>query len=103
MPDPIKPTAADWEARTALFREMADIVRQIGMGGAAERSVANAADNAFARHAQQAREQALEEAAKVAECLTVCMEWWEGHERSVRHPSPTETATAIRALKEPKP
>ena len=42
----------------------------------------------------------VERAASVAENLTVCMEWWEGHERSVRHPSPVETAKAIRSLLE---
>lgn len=48
----------------------------------------------------RAYEQGVEDAAKAAEKLTICMEWFEGHERSVRHPSPLETAQAIRQLKE---
>lgn len=45
----------------------------------------------------------IERAAKVAENLDVCTEWWEGHKRAVRDPSPIETAHAIRALAEPTP
>lgn len=90
MPDPIKPTAAD---REAAWPFMARITNQYG-DQIYEKSCLGFGwydDNhyvqAFALHAQQAREQALEEAAVVKDCLTpeqldksveLCVVRWEG-------------------------
>jgi hypothetical protein len=48
--------------------------------------------------ASEAVRVAIEAAASTAEQLTVTTQWLEGHAYAVRHPSPVETAAAIRKL-----
>lgn len=111
MSDPIKPTAADEAAAETLFRTILGDVGSYAEWGytsyreAAQRNIAQA----FALHAHQAREQALEEAAKVAECQFDDR----GNSRSGHHSETDWTdgyrdgtkaaSTAIRALKEQPP
>lgn len=114
MPDPIKPTAADEAAAETLFRAILGDVGSYAEWGytsyreAAQRNIAQA----FTLHAQQAREQALEEAATgvagIAESIR--------KQASKNHPDSDRTrelmrqadelemaADAIRALKEQPP